>query len=378
MNAFLSPTECNLDAFIIQLDKNLLPTEVPLAHDIQKKIPIYDVSKLDLNKDSKALRAEWANVLRNSAGVFVLKNAFQETACIDAASEIFNQIITDEKSEAKVDHFAASGANDRIWNSAQKLCLLNPKVFAQYFGNLAISTACEAWLGPNYQVTSQINLVRPGGKAQSPHRDYHLGFQTTDDAAQYPAHVHDLSPLLTLQGAIAHVDMPIESGPTKILPFSQIYRHGYLAFKQPDFIEYFEKNSVQLPLAKGDALFFNPALYHGGGANLSSNIQRMANLLQVSSAFGVAMETLDRESMSRALFPILKDNTANLSTFEIDAAVTACAAGYSFPTNLDASPPVAGLAPETQANLLRRALSEKMGQTEFEKALKTLKTRKIP
>ena len=49
MNAFLSPSECNLDAFIIQLDKKLLPTEVPLAHDIQKKIPIYDVSKLDLN-----------------------------------------------------------------------------------------------------------------------------------------------------------------------------------------------------------------------------------------------------------------------------------------------------------------------------------------
>ena len=47
MNALLSPSECNLDAFIIQLDKNLLPTEVPLAHDIQKKIPIYDVSKLD-------------------------------------------------------------------------------------------------------------------------------------------------------------------------------------------------------------------------------------------------------------------------------------------------------------------------------------------
>ena len=104
----------------------------------------------------------------------------------------------------------------------------------------------------------------------------------------------------------------------------------------------------------------------------------MANLLQVSSALGVTMETLDRESMSRALFPILKYNTIHLSTFEIDAAVTACADGYSFPTNLDASPPVAGLAPETQANLLRRALSERMSQTKFEKALKTLKNRKIP
>lgn len=30
----------------------------------------------------------------------------------------------------------------------------------------------EAWLGPGYQLTAQVNVVRPGGKAQEPHRDY--------------------------------------------------------------------------------------------------------------------------------------------------------------------------------------------------------------
>ena len=30
-----------------------------------------------------------------------------------------------------------------------------------------------------------------------------------------------LSPLLTLQGAVAHVDMPLESGPTLYLPHSR-------------------------------------------------------------------------------------------------------------------------------------------------------------
>ena len=145
-----------------------------------------------------------------------------------------------------------------------------------------MDTACKAWLGPNYQMTAQINLVRPTGAAQSPHRDYHLGFQTRELAESYPAHVHDLSPVLTLQGAIAHIDMPIESGPTKLLPFSQIYRHGYLAYSQPEFREYFENNYVQIPLNKGDVLFFNPALYHAGGANISKDIHRMANLLQVN------------------------------------------------------------------------------------------------
>ena len=39
-----------------------------------------------------------------------------------------------------------------------------------------------------------------------------------DDLAAYPAHLHRTSPVLTLQGAVAHCDMPLESGPTMLLP----------------------------------------------------------------------------------------------------------------------------------------------------------------
>jgi len=371
MQGYLSSNDCNLEEFSKSLDQTLNQSDVPLAHDIKKNIPIYDVSQIDFLDNTQTLRTEWANVLHKTAGVLVLKNAYPDTSCIDAATLIFEKIIADEKAATgdKADHFAASGANDRIWNSAQKLCQSDPNTFAKYFSNLAVDTACKAWLGPNYQMTAQINLVRPTGAAQSPHRDYHLGFQTRELAESYPAHVHDLSPVLTLQGAIAHIDMPIESGPTKLLPFSQIYRHGYLAYSQPEFREYFENNYVQIPLNKGDVLFFNPALYHAGGANISKDIHRMANLLQVSSAFGRAMESLDRSGMTRKLYPILAKNNHNLSEKEINAAITSCAEGYSFPTNLDTAPPLDGLAPETQANLFRRALTEKMSISDFEKEL---------
>ena len=371
MQGYLSSNDCNLEEFSKSLDQTLNQSDVPLAHDIKKNIPIYDVSQIDFLDNTQTLRTEWANVLHKTAGVLVLKNAYPDTSCIDAATLIFEKIIADEKAASgdKADHFAASGANDRIWNSAQKLCQSDPNTFAKYFSNLAVDTACKAWLGPNYQMTAQINLVRPTGAAQSPHRDYHLGFQTRELAESYPAHVHDLSPVLTLQGAIAHIDMPIESGPTKLLPFSQIYRHGYLAYSQPEFREYFENNYVQIPLNKGDVLFFNPALYHAGGANISKDIHRMANLLQVSSAFGRAMESLDRSGMTRKLYPILAKNNHNLSEKEINAAITSCAEGYSFPTNLDTAPPLDGLAPETQANLFRRALTEKMSISDFEKEL---------
>ena len=371
MQEYLSINDCNLDEFSKSLDRELQQNEVPLSHDIQKNVPIYDVSKIDFLSDTKLLRTEWANILHKTSGVLVLKNAYPDTSIIDTASAIYEKIIADEKAATgdKADHFAASGANDRIWNSAQKLCQYDPQTFSKYFSNLAVDTACKAWLGPNYQMTAQINLVRPSGAAQSPHRDYHLGFQTKEIAESYPAHVHDLSPALTLQGAIAHVDMPIESGPTKLLPFSQIYRHGYLAFSQHDFREYFENNYIQIPLNKGDVLFFNPALYHAGGANISKNIHRMANLLQVSSAFGRAMESLNRSEMTRMLYPILAKNSDKMNEAEINAAITSCSEGYSFPTNLDTAPPLDGLAPETQANLFRRALKEEMSFLDFEKEL---------
>ncbi|MDA9287475.1 phytanoyl-CoA dioxygenase family protein [Amylibacter sp.] len=371
MQEYLSTNDCDLDEFSKSLDRKLHQNEVPLSHGIQKNVPIYDVSKIDFLSDTKLLRTEWANILHKTSGVLVLKNAYPDTSIIDTASAIYDKIIADEKAATgdKADHFAASGANDRIWNSAQKLCQYDPQTFSKYFSNLAVDTACKAWLGPNYQMTAQINLVRPSGAAQSPHRDYHLGFQTKEIAESYPAHVHDLSPALTLQGAIAHVDMPIESGPTKLLPFSQIYRHGYLAFSQHDFREYFENNYIQIPLNKGDVLFFNPALYHAGGANISKNIHRMANLLQVSSAFGRAMESLNRSEMTRMLYPILAKNSDKMNEAEINAAITSCSEGYSFPTNLDTAPPLDGLAPETQANLFRRALKEEMSFLDFEKEL---------
>jgi len=50
-----------------------------------------------------------------------------------------------------------------------------------------------------------------------------------------------------------------------------------------------------MPLEKGDAVFFNPALLHAAGSNHATDIRRMANLQQISSAFGRPMETVDRE-----------------------------------------------------------------------------------
>jgi ectoine hydroxylase-related dioxygenase (phytanoyl-CoA dioxygenase family) len=126
----------------------------------------------------------------------------------------------------------------------------------------------------------------------------------------------------------------------------------------PQFRAYFEARNIQLPLAKGDAAFFNPALFHAAGTNRSPDIRRMASLLQVSSAFGRAMETVDREAMANAVFPVLLRRKAAGAGQKWLYNVAACAEGYPFPTNLDLDPPVEGLAPPSQADIVRRALRE--------------------
>lgn len=383
---FFEADACSFNEFKTLINRTQRQEDVPHSADVQKNVPIYDMAKLrpflEQDETRRAILIEWARVFMSGSGAIVLKEAYADTQVLDEATKIYEDVIAAEKlkSGGGGDHFAAKGANDRIWNSLQKLCEQDPALFLRYFANTSIAAACEAWLGPNYQMTAQVNLVHPGGAAQQAHRDYHLGFQTPDVCAQYPSHVHDLSPTLTLQGAIAHVDMPEESGPTKLLPFSQIYRAGYAAWRRDDFREVFENQCIQLPLAKGDALFFNPALFHAAGANTSADIHRMANLMQISSAFGRALEAIDRKKMCKATYPhaLKAQESGLLNPSELKAAIACTAEGYPFSTNLDTDPPIGGLAPESQQAYFNRALVEKPSADAFNAHLDTMSSKQKP
>ncbi|MBY4629881.1 phytanoyl-CoA dioxygenase family protein [Rhizobium croatiense] len=370
---WLSEDACDLADFRRLAEKTTALADYPTASAVEKNILIYDSRKVmaAVAEDRRAVLAEICEAFGDGPGVIVFKHAYEDAGIIDRASAIFDQIIEEQHrtSTGGGDHFAKPGANDRIWNSLEKHCLADPTNFAEYYSNAIVALASEAWLGPSYQMTAQVNRVNPGGAAQSAHRDYHLGFQSSEVIEQFPAHVHRLSPVLTLQGAVAHCDMPLESGPTLFLPHSQSYVPGYLALKRQEFRDYFEANHVQLPLEKGDVVFFNPAVFHAAGTNRSADIKRVANLLQVSSAFGRAMETVNRERMSARLFPALKTLQGRLTPDEITNAVAACAEGYSFPTNLDRDPPLGGLAPKTQAQLMHEALKEGWSDEAFTAAL---------
>jgi ectoine hydroxylase-related dioxygenase (phytanoyl-CoA dioxygenase family) len=382
---WLSAQECHLEDFIPLVERTTDPSDYPFASTVEKNVVFYDgeaVRAAAATPESrKALFAEWVEAMTDGPGIVAFRRAFPDTETLDRSSALFGTMIEEEKAGnvGGGDHFAKPGANDRIWNALEKLCLRDADLFAAYYANPIVALISEAWLGPGYQVTSQLNVVNPGGAAQSAHRDYHLGFQTAAVGARYPAHVHRLSPVLTLQGAVAHVDMPLESGPTLYLPYSQTYLPGYLATGRPEFKEYFDRHHVQLPLSKGDAAFFNPAVFHGAGHNRTADVKRMANLLQVSSAYGRAMESVDRARMSAALYPALRTAVAEgrLDRAGADNAIAACAEGYSFPTNLDRDPPIGGLAPQTQADLMRQALDEGWQAEAFVEALEAQAARRL-
>jgi ectoine hydroxylase-related dioxygenase (phytanoyl-CoA dioxygenase family) len=344
--------DCRLDDLLAVLAERTDQADYPHADAVVDEVLVYEAAAV-LAAPRDEMRDELVRAFADGPGVVVFRGAFPDRSVVDRATEAFEELIAEQKATGAVagDHFAKPGANDRVWNALEKLAVRHPDVFVSYYANDILALAATAWLGPGYQMTSQVNVVNPGGTAQIGHRDYHLGFLPNAVIEQYPGHVHLLSPVLTLQGAVAHSDMPVESGPTMYLPHSQKYGPGYLATGKPEFREHFEAHHVQLPLQVGDAAFFNPAVIHGAGTNRSAGIRRMANLLQVSSAFGRAMESVDRERICRAIYPALRAHPAP------ENAIAAAAEGYAFPTNLDRDPPVDGLAPPSQADLVRQALT---------------------
>lgn len=364
------------------------PSTYPLACAVEHNVPIYDLTSLEAQPVTAQtichLQDEWHHILHTGPGIFVLRGMYapaRYSSILAAANAAFDAIVAKERASntSKGDHFAAGGSNDRIWNAFQKHGLEDPPSFLDYYANPWLAAVCTAWLGPGYRITAQVNAVHPGGAAQESHRDYHLGFQEEDACAGYPIPTQLTSQFLTLQGAVAHTEMPPDSGPTRFLPFSQTYAPGYLAWRRPEFRSFFQENYVALPLSLGDGVFFNPALFHAAGANVmdaaKGGFRRIANLLQISSAFGKPMEMVDSLPLVDVTWDLLvkryqaagaqvaerdlDPGKSSLGAREIRAFVQAVAEGYPFPTNLDRRPPApSGMAPESEQDLVLRGLGE--------------------
>ncbi|KAF2021204.1 phytanoyl-CoA dioxygenase-like protein [Aaosphaeria arxii CBS 175.79] len=368
----------SLEAFK-KLTTNSSPAHYPLAASILKNVPVYNLPDYFSLSPAQlsAFQDEWYHILLSGPGVFVTKGLYKDPSLLERVNTVFSSIIVKEKasSGSKGDHFAGTGQNDRIWNSFSKHGLEDPQSYFEYYSNPWLPLISAAWLGPHHRLTAQVNIVKPGAKPQISHRDYHLGFQTAESCAQFPKALQIASQHLTLQGAVAHSDMPIESGPTRLLPFSQKFEDGYMAYRLQEFSDFFLENYVSLPLELGDGLFFNPALFHAAGQNDSSDVLRSANLLQISAAFGKPMETIETFPLIERTWDLLVERYSKEGLSEgVRTFIGNVAEGYPFPTNLDRRvPETAGMAPESEQELLVRGLKKGFDKIQLLKELRKLK-----
>ena len=224
---YFGKSDCSAEAFLDLLEDRLSVSELNFAGSVKKNIPIYaasDIEPILASDQRQALMAEWAYVFSQRSGIVVIKGALSDMETIDQITDLFNTIIEEERLESSGgDHFGERGANDRIWNSLQKLCLRDPKLFARYFASPAIAAVSEAWLGPWSQMTTQVNLVRPGGKPQVCHRDYHLGFMTLEQAERFP-YAHLFSGGLTW--ARLPIVMSLSAAPQNCCPIHNALRRA--------------------------------------------------------------------------------------------------------------------------------------------------------
>lgn len=389
----LYTTSCrpSLDEFKSLICRKTDPSLYQHAAFIASNIPVYDISLLPSPESEHEIidnvQDEWHHILLSGPGVFVLKKLYPSSpsthSLFQNVNNIFHNIIESEAHTNNTggDHFAGNGKNVRIWNSYQKHAVADPSSFVQYYSNPWLALIAETWLGQSYQITAQVNLVKPGGKPQVSHRDYHLGFQTSEQCSCFPKATQTATQFLTLQGAVAHSDMPLESGPTRFLPFSQLFEEGYMAYRLKEFQELFDRSWVSIALEMGDAVFFNPALFHAAGENTSAGIERSANLLQISSAFGKTMESIDTvtviEKCWSSVLELYREREG--LTGDVDAILKAIAQGYPFPTNLDRRPPeTGGMAPESQLDVLRKAVQGHWSTKTVISAVQSIQTDSLP
>ncbi|MDC1541144.1 phytanoyl-CoA dioxygenase family protein [Candidatus Pseudothioglobus singularis] len=335
---YFSQSDIDYDDLAKICSQKTLQEDYPFADSVSNNVVIYDANYLETfigdSENELRLKTELHQVLEGGPGVFVVRNLYRHDA-IDQSNKIFEKIVESEGNTSN-DHFA-SGTNTRIWNAFQKVALEDPNAFISYYSNNLLKLVAESWCGPNSQMTAQVNIVRPGGEMQKPHRDYHLGFQENQIVELFPISAHRLSNYLTLQGGVAHTDMPLASGPTMVLPYSQQYELGYLAWRDNACTDFFNDNAVQNQMNKGDGIFFNPALLHGAGSNTTKDFHRIGNLLQISSPFGKTMERIDYLKIINRIYPLLLEHSINKTLSEklIENVLVCATDGYAFPTNLD-------------------------------------------
>ena len=162
------------------------------------------------------------------------------------------------------DHFAPPGANDRVWNALEKLAVRAPGCSSTTTPTTSSRSCRRPGSGPGYQVTSQVNVVNPGGAGagRAPRLPPRASCRTR--RSRSTRRTCTGSPRCSPCRARSRTrDMPVESGPTLYLPHSQKYGPATSPGAAGVRRVLRARTTCSSRCATGDAAFFNPAVIHG-------------------------------------------------------------------------------------------------------------------
>ena len=134
---------CRLDELIAVVEVPTKPEDHPHATRIEQGVPVYDAdavrTAVEDADEATALRGELAMALLHGPGIVAVNDAVAGDV-VDRATVAFSAMIAEQRAGAATagDHFAAPGANDRVWNALEKLALADPATFVDYYAGDAI------------------------------------------------------------------------------------------------------------------------------------------------------------------------------------------------------------------------------------------------
>ena len=92
------------------------------------------------------------------------------------------------------------------------------------------------------------------------------------------------------------------------------------------------------------------------------------------------MESIDTQAIIEATWPsVVEMYEREGISLEVKCAIKAIGDGYAFPTNLDRRPPApGGMAPESEQEMLARALREALGVEETVENVRMIREDSLP
>ena len=344
-------------------------SDYPYADAVERNVLIYGEklrAAVGTAAGRTAVQTELMRALTDGPGIVVFKRAFGDLSVVDRATEAFLAQIAAEKAAgvAGGDHFAKPGANDRVWGALDKLAVARPR-------------GVRRLLRQRHHRADQRGLARSGlpghlaGQRGQPRRP------GADRAPRLPPRLHGRRRRRPLPGprapAVAGAD---PAGRGRALRHAGRDRPDPL----PALLAPVRARLPRLPPARVHRVLpgrTTPSCRWRRATPRSSTPPCSTAPARTSRPTSDGWPTCCRcprrsaarwrpstgsRCAGRCSRCCWSSKAAGASDRYLDNVIAASAEGYAFPTNLDRDQPIGGIAPQTQADLVRQAVAEEWTQ----------------